>query len=188
MSISPQTIESVVVAFSAVVALFTFIFDVWNRRTDQRQSEAERWRVVLLQSLFQRKKGPMSFVDVRSEYLSLASQFQSFKLDRRELSDDSLRSTLVRMTADRILNQTGDDHYKLADTSQKIDDMTDHMGTLLGNTSDLGELFEKMSGDRASGMPTAELMGQLTALASSLVKQEQPVGIENKLPTKKEKE
>ncbi len=107
-------ITNITIILASVIAVLAFVYDVAQRRADVRHATLQRWRTVLLQTVFQSNSTPMSFKEIRREYLIHAQQFSSYKLGPNELSDDELKSVLIRMVADRLIEFAGDDKYVIS--------------------------------------------------------------------------
>lgn len=107
------TITNVAIAAASLVAVFAFVVDVYGRRVATRNEAILKWQIVLLQTLFQKRGEPLKFNAVKELFLTHSRQFSAYKLSPKDLSDDGLRSVLIKMVADRILDQAGDDQYVL---------------------------------------------------------------------------
>jgi hypothetical protein len=143
VDVSMGSVESFAVALSAVIATFTFVVQYIESRRRRRDEDVRRWQKTVVHAVFQQSKEQwIAFDDLMTKYRSKSVDFSKHKLRDEELSVEGMRSILLELVSDRVVDQREGDVYSLLTINRQESDpafqqLKDLFGTMTGFGRDL---------------------------------------------------
>jgi hypothetical protein len=130
-------IESVSVSLSLIVAAITLIIGVRGEAARRKRERIIMWQQSVIHSIFQRAALKwLTFNEIVQKYRSEASANIKDRIGSNELTEEALRSILVRMVSSRVIDQRGGDEYSLLTVHDpKMEAMPDRLLSVLGAVS-----------------------------------------------------
>ena len=143
-----KTFKYIFSATVAIVAVVTLLFSVYTNYTLKQNEEIRTWQKIVVLNYVGSKDSPVTFKDIRNNYVTESQAYEDHNLPKSELSIASTRRILLELVRDGALVQKEKDSFSISihsgDNNRAVDNYRDEILSLLSEQKEIQEEIVKI--------------------------------------------